>query len=145
MGPNQFQVRVRKFLHGMVRDSRKKYQCSNSKAKSSAIAFRSSCKVFVPLQHESKIKQIDSQIPNFHECFLPLYNFNDKHLNSTAITHGSFPKKGDPNKDPKILYSLLWDPQKGTPNFGKSPHSCGRNPGTLASWLPIWLRLKELP
>ena len=35
----------------------------------------------------------------------------------------SFPKEGDPNIDPNILWSLLWGPQNGTPNFGKPPNS----------------------
>ena len=30
--------------------------------------------------------------------------------------------KGHPNIDPKILQSLLWGPQNGTPNFRETPY-----------------------
>ena len=35
--------------------------------------------------------------------------------------YGSFAKHGNSHTDPKILQSLLWGPQKGTPNFGNLP------------------------
>ena len=34
------------------------------------------------------------------------------------ILYGGFPKKGDPNIDPKILLSFLWGP----PQFWENPH-----------------------
>ena len=38
--------------------------------------------------------------------------------------YGSFPESGDPNIDPKILQSLLWDPPKKVPlNLGIPPAS----------------------
>ena len=38
------------------------------------------------------------------------------------MLYGTFPKQGGPNIDLKILESLAWDPQKGSPNLGKPQH-----------------------
>ena len=34
--------------------------------------------------------------------------------------YGSFSKYGDPNIDPIYYSPYYWDPQNGTPNFGKT-------------------------
>ena len=55
---------------------------------------------------------------------------------------GSFPKKGDPNVDPKILQSLLWGPPQKVSQILGNPHLPyfePPNPGGLGTAGTLWV------